>query len=94
MDITFSDNFICSLNDKHIHCFSIHFYRNPALLGGWEGVYRTYNYIELTAVSLGLGFGIGIGSGLIQTKLNYLLFYPLSTWQCFIPSVLRRMAPI
>ena len=71
-DISFSDKFICTLDDKNIDCFTIHLYRNPYTNIGWDCLLRVYKYNEMIAFGLSLGFGFGVGVGFIQQKLRTL----------------------
>jgi len=67
-DISFSDKFIATLDDKRIDCFTIHLYRKPLSLIGWDCILKVFNYKEMAAFGLSIGFGLGVGVGWMKYK--------------------------
>jgi hypothetical protein len=67
-DISFSDKFIATLDDKRIDCFTIHLYRKPLSLIGWDCILKVFNYKEMAALGLSIGFGLGLGVGWMKYK--------------------------
>jgi len=72
-DISFSDKFIATLDDKRIDCFTIHLYRKPLSLIGWDCILKVFNYKEMAALGISIGLGIGLGVGFMKYKLGLFL---------------------
>jgi hypothetical protein len=72
-DISFSDKFISTLHDTRIDCFTIHLYKKPLSLIGWDCILKVFNYKEMAALGISIGLGIGLGVGFMKYKLGLFL---------------------